>query len=283
MLGWPTSLLFRCQVDQLIEQFPSNAEIRQAANGKRAVPGDLELAAIYRRHIALYDAKQEKKAEAKPVATEHAASAEMKGQMATQNENKAAKPEAAESAADYPEARISALLAVAPAERLRAIFALSPDDYRDLKAALKGQRKQELTADMTSAQRELLADYDAPTHAVVQEMQSQRLLRDIYSSHQLQEMMITFWLNHFNIYLHKDDEMPYYLTSYERDVIRPRALGNFEDLLVATAESPAMLLYLDNSTSTGPDSAASEKQKQRAAQGMLRGKNANPRRLTLLV
>jgi uncharacterized protein (DUF1800 family) len=49
-------------------------------------------------------------------------------------------------------------------------------------------------------------------------------------------------------------------------MIRPRALGNFEDLLVATAQSPAMLMYLDNHTSTGPDSPAAEKQKQRAVQ-----------------
>ena len=68
--------------------------------------------------------------------------------------------------------------------------------------------------------------------------------------------MTDFWLNHFNVYLHKNDETPYYLASYERDVIRPRALGKFEDLLEATAHSPAMLFYLDNSSSTGPDSPA---------------------------
>jgi uncharacterized protein (DUF1800 family) len=57
---------------------------------------------------------------------------------------------------------------------------------------------------------------------------------------------------------------PYYLVSYERDVIRPRALGKFEDLLEATAHSPAMLLYLDNSSSMGPDSPPPSAQNRRA-------------------
>ena len=71
--------------------------------------------------------------------------------------------------------------------------------------------------------------------------------------------MTDFWLNHFNVFLHKNEATPYYLVSYERDVIRPRALGKFEDLLEATAHSPAMMLYLDNCQSIGPDSMAAER------------------------
>ncbi len=104
-----------------------------------------------------------------------------------------------------------------------------------------------------------------PQRVVNEELVAQRLTRDIYSNAQLQEVMADFWLNHFNVYLHKNEETPYYLVSYERDVIRPRALGKFEDLLEATAHSPAMLLYLDNSSSMGPDSPAAEKAKQAAA------------------
>src|SRR6476661_10246860 len=65
--------------------------------------------------------------------------------------------------------------------------------------------------------------------------------------------MTDFWFNHFNVFLGKGADR-YLVTSYERDVIRPHALGKFEDLLVATAKSPAMLLYLDNWVSVGPDS-----------------------------
>jgi uncharacterized protein (DUF1800 family) len=65
--------------------------------------------------------------------------------------------------------------------------------------------------------------------------------------------MDDFWLNHFNVFSGKGADR-YLLTSYERDVIRPHALGKFEDLLVATAKSPAMLFYLDNWLSVGPNS-----------------------------
>jgi uncharacterized protein (DUF1800 family) len=65
--------------------------------------------------------------------------------------------------------------------------------------------------------------------------------------------MTDFWFNHFNVFSGKGlDRLM--ITSYERDVIRPHALGKFEDLLVATAKSPAMLFYLDNWLSVGPNS-----------------------------
>ena len=57
--------------------------------------------------------------------------------------------------------------------------------------------------------------------------------------------MTDFWFNHFNVFINKGADR-FLLTSYERDVIRPHVLGKFEDLLVATAKSPAMLFYLDN-------------------------------------
>ncbi|WP_433985070.1 DUF1800 domain-containing protein [Tunturiibacter empetritectus] len=82
------------------------------------------------------------------------------------------------------------------------------------------------------------------------------MLRDIYSERQLEAVMTDFWLNHFNVYIKKNQNEPFLLPAYERDVIRPHALGRFEDLLVATAKSPAMLMYLDNWQSIGPDSMA---------------------------
>jgi uncharacterized protein (DUF1800 family) len=80
----------------------------------------------------------------------------------------------------------------------------------------------------------------------------EELLRAVYSQRQLQEVMVRFWMNHFNVYWPKGADR-YYLTSFEQNVIRPRALGNFEELLVATAQSPAMLFYLDNWMSVSPD------------------------------
>ena len=88
--------------------------------------------------------------------------------------------------------------------------------------------------------------------------------------------MTDFWLNHFNVFLHKNGETPYYLVSYERDVIRPRALGKFEDLLEATAHSPAMLLYLDNAEQHGTRFAGGREGSRAGAQEKARtGLNEN--------
>ena len=88
------------------------------------------------------------------------------------------------------------------------------------------------------------------------ELLQSRMLRDIYSERQLEAVMTDFWLNHFNVYVRKNQNEPYLMPEFERDVIRPNALGKFENLLVATAKSPAMLTYLDNFQSIGPDSMA---------------------------
>jgi uncharacterized protein (DUF1800 family) len=72
-----------------------------------------------------------------------------------------------------------------------------------------------------------------------------KVLRAAYSERQLEEVMVDFWFNHFNVFAGKG-QVRMYLNEYERDAIRPHALGKFEDLLTATASSPAMLFYLDN-------------------------------------
>jgi uncharacterized protein (DUF1800 family) len=87
----------------------------------------------------------------------------------------------------------------------------------------------------------------------VGEVSQAKLLRAIYSERQLDEVMTDFWYNHFNVFVGKGLDR-YMVASYERDVIRPHALGKFKDLLVATAKNPAMLFYLDNWQSVGPHS-----------------------------
>ncbi|MFN0086092.1 MAG: DUF1800 family protein [Blastocatellia bacterium] len=79
----------------------------------------------------------------------------------------------------------------------------------------------------------------------LRELQQAKLLRAVFSERQLQEVMVDFWYNHFNVWANKDS-VRWMVTSHERDVIRPHALGRFKELLVATAQSPAMLYYLDN-------------------------------------
>ncbi|HEU4405671.1 MAG TPA: DUF1800 domain-containing protein [Polyangiaceae bacterium] len=101
--------------------------------------------------------------------------------------------------------------------------------------------------------------------AIVQELAAQKLLRAVASERQLQEVLVDFWFNHFNVFAEKD-KVRWYVTSYERDVIRPRIFGRFRDLLGATARSPAMLVYLDNYRSVAEGAAG---------RGKARGLNEN--------
>ncbi|KFN44033.1 DUF1800 domain-containing protein [Arenimonas oryziterrae] len=104
---------------------------------------------------------------------------------------------------------------------------------------------------------------------VYQQLAADRLLRATYSERQLQEVMVDFWSNHFNIYARKNVTQ-WFLPAFDREAIRPHALGNFRDLLAATAHSPAMLFYLDNFESVSPEAnlaqiAGGDRQKRLAA------------------
>ncbi len=87
---------------------------------------------------------------------------------------------------------------------------------------------------------------------ISQQLAASRILRAVYSERQLNEVMVDFWTNHFNVYANKAATR-WFIPEYDRDVIRPNALGNFKDLLLATAKSPAMLFYLDNFESITPN------------------------------
>jgi uncharacterized protein (DUF1800 family) len=87
---------------------------------------------------------------------------------------------------------------------------------------------------------------------IIDELQASRILRAVYSERQLQEVMVDFWTNHFNVFAGKGADR-WLLPAYDRDTIRPNALGKFSTLLEATAQSPAMLFYLDNFQSVSPN------------------------------
>jgi uncharacterized protein (DUF1800 family) len=101
------------------------------------------------------------------------------------------------------------------------------------------------------------------------ELQASRILRAVYSERQLQEVMVDFWTNHFNVFAGKGADR-WLLVAYDRDTIRPNALGKFSDLLVATAQSPAMLFYLDNFQSVSPNAQSGPGAGQRRRNQVLR-------------
>ena len=143
-----------------------------------------------------------------------------------------------------------------PDQRVKKLVAMQPDEFRDFLQHMNRPDRVALFADLTPEQKETVFALINPQLVVGGELLVTRVLRDVYSERQLQAVMADFWLNHFNVYLRKGEFAPWYLVDYQNRVILPHALGKFEDLLVATAQSPAMLFYLDQTESVGPHSLA---------------------------
>ncbi|MFQ5746338.1 MAG: DUF1800 domain-containing protein [Gemmatimonadota bacterium] len=107
------------------------------------------------------------------------------------------------------------------------------------------------------------------------ELAAVRLTRAVYAERQLEEVMVDFWFNHFNVFFGKGADR-WLVADYERTAIRPHVFGRFEDLLVATASHPAMLFYLDNWRSSVPDSLNPRARRRGAGtRGRNRGLNEN--------
>ncbi len=142
---------------------------------------------------------------------------------------------------------------------LIARYEVPPEARKEIqakRAELGDNASEEQTRE---ARRELMQKYrgqmEGTPQEVVQELQSAKILRAVYSERQLDEVMADFWMNHFNVFAGKGP-VKFMVGEYERDVVRPHAWGKFEDLLRATAESPAMLFYLDNWLSADPNAPA---------------------------
>jgi uncharacterized protein (DUF1800 family) len=144
----------------------------------------------------------------------------------------------------------------------------SPMKQPSANSATPGAGKRAaLGIDPNAVPRPIADDSKRPAR-IVEELAMAKMTRAIYSDRQLQQVMDDFWFNHFNVFAGKGEDR-YYLTSYERDVIAPHALGKFKDLVTATAKSPAMLFYLDNFMSADP-LAAQRLAEQRAARRQTR-------------
>ena len=132
---------------------------------------------------------------------------------------------------------------------LRASIAELHREYPQLDAATRARLE---AGQMTpEAYRQLVPAERRPARILV-ELQAAHMVRAVGSERQLEEIMVDFWLNHFNVYAQKG-QVRWYVTAFERDVLRPHALGKFRDLVLATARHPAMLFYLDNWLSTRSD------------------------------
>jgi hypothetical protein len=229
----------RMPTRDLVQTFPTNNLIKAAADGKTPLPTEPLKRAVYEVQISIFEDRQRQDQLAREG---KAPDADMRAKIDKQNRDSVA-------------AQGDDILSLSKEKRMEAILALPPDQLRLFVTYLQGPQRDRLLADFSPDQREIFLAMSAPTGLVTSELQQAKLLGAVYSERQLQEVMTDFWFNHFNVYLYKDSDQ-YLVTSYERDVIRPNALGKFKDLLVATAQSPAMLFYLDNWLSEGPRSPA---------------------------
>jgi len=137
-------------------------------------------------------------------------------------------------------------------EQVRTANAGTVDEKRALIDSLDGEKRrlvlralpQQALAGLPSLRREALS-IAQPQVFVNGELIEQKLYRAVYSNRQLEEVLVDFWTNHFNVFNGKGQGRVL-LTSFERDAIRPHVFGHFRDMLLATARHPAMLFYLDN-------------------------------------
>jgi uncharacterized protein (DUF1800 family) len=228
----------RMDTRKMVENFPPEQMIKAVADGKQSLPSDPLKRAVYQAQLDRYQDKEDRKQ-----------------QTAVAGPDKVADDERARRQQERIEAeqKVEELLEMPPDQRMKAVLKMSPEEQRVMTSSLQGEKRDEFLDGMNPRQRETIEALNSPQQVVANELVEGKLLRAIYSDRQLQEVMTDFWFNHFNVFLGKGADR-YLLTSYERDVIRPRALGKFEDLLVATAQSPAMLFYLDNWLSVGPNS-----------------------------
>jgi len=230
---------------QALALFPDRGAIARVADGKDPMPTDPLLASVYEVQLFKYKQQQEQK---KPDA---------KGNLPPE-------PTDAEKAAEKSEGQAEAariagdLFALPKNQRMAALTKMTVPERIAFTSYLAGDQRNLLLNEFTPREREIFQGMGSNVNAagnIGNELSQARIVRDILTERQVQEVMTDFWFNHFNIFIGKDSDQ-WYTTAYERDVIRKHALGKFRDLLIATAESPAMMVYLDNWLSIGPDSLA---------------------------
>jgi len=255
----------RLNIHDTYTHYPSPQAIAAVARGKGALPDDPELRAIV---VRLADRYLEKKQVA-PRET-GATPAIVQGALTSREED--ADLDLRVNIRDIlPSADIATLRNGKPDDKRRVLENITAAKRRDFTWALRPARRRRLfTLAAVELRRELMLSV-SPQTVVASDLSEGKLLRATYSTHQLQELLVDFWFNHFNVFLGKGEDR-YLVPTYEREAIRPHVFGKFHDLLLATAKSPAMLFYLDNWESAGP----LENEKPNARRGRRRrGLNEN--------
>jgi uncharacterized protein (DUF1800 family) len=260
----------RMSTREIVSAFPPPQVLKAIENGRMSMPSDPGKRAVYESRMAAYEKRQQNKQDKAAAgandgsnsADQPATAADSKdspAQMRLDPSDPQLTPEQRRlqqkrrEDAMYADIEADTLLQMPPDDRYKAILKMSANERLDLARRYRGEKGLRLVEGMKPEQRETIQAIVQPQAVVGGELSEAKLLRAIYSDRQLEEVMADFWFNHFNVFIGKGPDR-YMINAYERDAIRPRALGKFKDLLEATAKSPAMLFYLDNWQSVGPNS-----------------------------
>ncbi len=210
---------------ELVQHYPTPQIVRAMVDGRIGLPEDPMERMMIRKLVARFSRKQGTGADLDPKLT--LASLPLDPQTRDT------------LASGQPKDRLAVIQSMPAGEQLEVLDALPPADLRKLYNPAPPELRRRIQM------------FSGPMQVVNQDLVEGKILRAVYSNRPLEEVLTDFWFNHFNVYLDKGADR-YLVTTYERDVIRPHVLGTFHDLLLATAQSPAMLFYLDNWQSAGP-------------------------------
>jgi len=238
---------------EALQHYPGPQMIRAIANGKQPMPEDLLLRASIERLITRYKVRQAQAAGlAAPTAN---ANAEL------------------EPIRTLDEVLTPAEVEIARgnnADKKRELLeSMQPDRVEDMLIAMNQKQRTQLFGAAPSPVRREIFLLNGPQQVVAYDLLDSKMLRAIESTHQFAEELDDFWFNHFNVFYEKGADR-FLIPQYEREAIRPHVLGQFRDLLEATAKSPAMLFFLDNFESVRPDIDANDTKRK-----VKRGLNEN--------
>jgi uncharacterized protein (DUF1800 family) len=227
--------------EKMVREYPSPQILKLMASGQMALPTDPDKRMMIQKRLAKY----EKEGDKPPLN---------------------APPDRAVLRAMLTDDQIRGLRQGAPEQRVAFFQTLPADKQDDVLEAMPGVR-QALSVMGTPEIRRRVELLIGPQQVVYRDLAEAKMLRAVYSNRQLEEQLDDFWYNHFNVFADKGADR-YLVTEYERDAIRPHVLGKFRDLLEATAKSPAMLFYLDNWQSVGPNAPQPRGQGNKARRGL---------------
>jgi uncharacterized protein (DUF1800 family) len=223
----------RMTQSETASNYPNQQTIRAIAEGRQPLPEDPVARAAAERLVRRYKVKRDATAGGAGAGTDTLEPAIPLDQLLSRDAIRTLRNGTAEQKKE--------LLASIPESQLDDVVISMPPPMRN-----------QLMAAAPVVLRRKLMQSNQPQQVIFSDLAEGKLYRAVYGNRQLEEQLVDFWYNHFNVFLDKGADR-FLVPTYEREAIRPHVLGHFRELLESTASSPAMLFYLDNWQSVAPN------------------------------